>query len=361
MAAPRARVIGRGTVFWIAMLGAVALLLWLLGSILPPFVLGMAVAYFLDPLVRRLERRGLSRAAAAGALVAGFSVVVATTLSLLVPVVLEQTILFVHKLPDLITSLSAALQPFLARTLAGMKATPAGDLTTPLVGTMQSAAAGATGLLSKVVGHALAVVNVVTLLAVTPLVAFYLLRDWPKIIHEIDGWLPLGHAKTIRSEFRQIDEVLAGFARGSLIVCASLGAFYAVALSILGLDFGLVIGLLAGIASFVPYLGFLIGIVSSMGIALYQFWPAWTRVAAVAAVFVVGQTLSDYVLVPRLVGDKVGLHPLWVIFGVFAGGALFGFVGMLVSVPTCAVIGVLARFAIAQYKNSELYRETAAR
>ena len=152
--------------------------------------------------------------------------------------------------------------------------------------------------------------------------------------------------------------VLAGFARGSFVVCLVLVLFYALALTIVGLDFGLVIGLTAGAVSFVPYLGFLIGLASSVGVALYQFWPQWGWVLAVLGIFLFGQVMTDYVLTPRLVGGQVGLHPLWVIFAVFAGAALFGFVGMLIAVPTCAVIGVIARFAIARYKASAFNRGT---
>jgi predicted PurR-regulated permease PerM len=193
---------------------------------------------------------------------------------------------------------------------------------------------------------------------VTPLVAFYLLRDWPRIVARIDGWLPRAHAATIREQARAIDVVLAGFARGAAIVCAALAVFYGVALSAVGLDFALLIGLVAGGLSFVPYLGAGLGLASSLGVALYQFWPDWVRVLVVLGIFMAGQIVSDYVLTPRLVGDRVGLHPLWVIFGVFAGGALFGFAGMLLAVPACAVIGVLARFALARYQASPLYTGT---
>jgi predicted PurR-regulated permease PerM len=205
------------------------------------------------------------------------------------------------------------------------------------------------------IGRGVALVNVLGLLAVTPLVAFYLLRDWPKVIAEIDGWLPRSHADVVRAQAREADRVLAGFARGAALVCALLAVFYATALSLAGLDFGLLIGLVAGGLSFVPYLGALVGFVASVGMALIQFWPDWTRVALVAGIFVVGNVVSDYVVTPRVVGDRIGLHPLWVLFGFFAGGALFGFVGMLIAVPACAVIGVVARFAIGQYKASSYY------
>jgi predicted PurR-regulated permease PerM len=221
-------------------------------------------------------------------------------------------------------------------------------------------ATGATGMVGGIISHGLEVVNLLTLLAVTPLVAFYLLRDWPKVVAEVDGWLPRAHAETIRTQLREIDRVLAGFARGQIVVCLSLATFYAVALSLVGLDFGLTIGLVAGLVSFVPYLGFGVGLASSVGVAVYQYWPQWGHVLVVLGIFLLGQSLTDYVLTPRLVGTKVGLHPLWVIFAVFAGGTLFGFAGMLFAVPMCAVIGVLARFGISRYKASALYQGSAS-
>jgi predicted PurR-regulated permease PerM len=175
------------------------------------------------------------------------------------------------------------------------------------------------------------------------------------VIETVDGWLPLEHAATIREQAHAIDVVLAGYVRGVATVCLTLAAFYAIALSVVGLNFGLTIGLIAGAISFIPYVGTFVGLVTSVGVAALQFWPDWVMIAVVLGIFFSGQILTDYVLTPRLVGDRIGLHPLWVIFGLFAGGALFGFLGILLAMPVCAAIGVLTRFAIAQYKESELY------
>lgn len=349
---------GRAPLFWLAVLGGFLLLLWLLRPILLPFLLGMALGYFLDPVVGRLERQGLSRTLAAGLIIIGAVALGTLGLVLVTPIVATQVAELASRLPGAVSAAYATVKPYVARAAASMQTTSAGDLTTPLVDAVRSVIGGATGLLGDVVARGLAVVNLLSLLAITPLVAFYLLRDWPRIVAEVDGWLPRPQAETIRQQLREIDRVLAGFARGSFVVCLVLAVFYGVALSIVGLDFGLVIGLTAGAVSFVPYLGFAIGLVSSIGVALYQFWPDWFRVVVVLGIFLGGQLATDYWLTPRLVGTQVGLHPLWVIFAVFAGGALFGFVGMLVAVPACAAIGVLARFAIAQYKASALYLGT---
>ena len=345
----------RRPLFWIALLLGFCLLLWLLRRILPPFVLGMAIGYLLDPLVGALERRGVSRAVASGGLIVGFFLVGTVVLLLVLPVVVEQTVALARRLPALVTWVRESLLPLADGFLARIGAPQLLDAGLPLGDTAHDVLAVAGRLSTRLLSGGLAIVNVIALLAVTPLVAFYLLRDWPRLVAEVDGWLPRQHAATIREQARRIDEVLAGFARGAAVVCAVLAVFYAVLLSLVGLEFGLVIGLSAGALSFVPYVGAGFGLVSSVGVALYQFWPDWVRIVVVVVIFFAGQVLFDYVLTPKLVGDRVHLHPLWVMFGVFAGGALFGFVGILLAVPACAVIGVLVRFGIARYKESPLY------
>ena len=346
----------RQAVFWTCMLGVLALSLWVLGSMLLPFVLGMAVGYLLDPVVDRIARRGVSRGAAAGVLILGSYALAITIFLLLTPLVVEQAFRFAAKLPAYVMSLYNLAAPFLMRAAAAAGIDDTASLAQTFAAAVERVVGPMTTLASGLLGHGLAFINVALLLAITPLVAFYLLRDWPRLLAEIDGWLPLDHAETIRAQARAVDHVLAGFARGTAIVCLVLGLFYATALSVVGLDFGLFIGLAAGTVSFIPYVGTVFGLVTSVGVALYQFWPRWAMVVVVLGIFVAGQLLSDYVLTPRLVGDRIGLHPLWVIFGVLTGGELFGFVGMLLAVPACAVIGVLARFGIEQYRASALYR-----
>lgn len=198
-----------------------------------------------------------------------------------------------------------------------------------------------------------------SLLVITPVVSFYLLRDWDNMISHINEYLPLDHAGTIREQACEIDRVLAGFVRGQMLVCLFLAAFYGLGLTVLGLEFGLFIGITAGMISFIPYVGTVLGFVVGIGVAVAQFWnePVW--IAAVAGVFIVGQMIEGNVLHPVLIGDRVGLHPVWIMFALLAGGSLFGFVGILVSVPLFAVIGVLARFALERYRQSYLYRPGA--
>ena len=347
------------TLFWLGLLAGIAAFLWLFSPILLPFVLGLAFAYFVDPLVARLERLGIRRtAASAGIVLGGFAVIVAALL-LLVPLLLDQISALAARLPDLVAWAHQGLAPVATRLLERVGAPPDLLPSAPTAEMLQRAASVGSQVLASLLSKGLAVVSLVWLLALTPLVAFYLLRDWPKVVDEVDGWLPRAHAPLIREQLRRIDAVLAGFARGSATVCLFQAAFYAVTLTLAGLDFGLIIGLSAGAISFVPYLGALFGVTTATAVAAYQFWPHWLRVALVPAIFLAGQSIQDYVLTPRLIGHQVGLHPLWVIFGVLAGGRLFGFVGVLLAVPACAVIGVLVRFAVAQYKESDLYVEDA--
>ncbi|MBM4247665.1 MAG: AI-2E family transporter [Deltaproteobacteria bacterium] len=340
---------------WLVILGGSLALLWLLGNILLPFVLGMAIAYFLDPVVDRLQRWGWSRTVSALLILVGFFFLSTLVFVLLLPTVVEQVVGLVARLPQYFSALFDLGRSLWERALSVLDPDDVNQLKAPFASAVQRLAELLAAFLNGAFDQSLKIVNVLTLLSVTPLVAFYLLRDWPRVLDAVDGWLPLEHAATIREQARAIDVVLAGYVRGVATVCLTLGAFYAVALTLVGLNFGLTIGLIAGGISFIPYVGTFVGLVTSVGVAAVQFWPNWVMIAIVLGVFFSGQVLIDYVLTPRLVGDRIGLHPLWVIFGLFAGGALFGFLGILLAMPVCAAIGVLMRFAIAQYKESELY------
>jgi predicted PurR-regulated permease PerM len=190
---------------------------------------------------------------------------------------------------------------------------------------------------------------------VTPVVAFYLIYDWHRMIRSVDGWTPVQHRETVRELAREVDAAIAGFLRGQTAVCLILGSFYAVALTLTGLNFGLLIGLIAGLITFIPYVGSMTGLVLSLGVAVAQFWPAYGSILIVLGIFLVGQFVEGNVLAPKLVGESVGIHPVWLIFALLAFGYLFGFVGLLVAVPLAATIGVLTRFALRHYRQSSLY------
>lgn len=337
--------------FWIALVGV---LLYLLRGVLMPFVAGMVIAYVLDPLADRLERVGLSRLMATLVITIGFFTLVTLALMLLLPALHGQIMGFASRVPEYVATVRAFAQPLLERVqtllspedMAGINKAVTNFLGTGL--SWLGAMAG--GLWSG----GLAVFHVLSVLLITPLVTFYLLRDWDHMVARIDGWLPRHHHQTIRAQVIAIDRTLAGFARGQATVCLILAALYGTGLSLVGIDFGLVVGMGAGLLSFIPYFGALSGFVTAMTIAAVQFGDA-AHLGMVAAVFAVGQVLEGNVLTPKLVGEQVGLHPVWIIFALMAGGALFGFTGVMLAVPIAASIGVLVRFGLGRYLSSRAY------
>lgn len=331
-------------------------LLWGLGNVILPFIVGGAIAYFLDPVADRLERAGLSRAAATATI--SFIALLAFVLLalLIVPMLVRQLVQLVNAAPAILGELQAFLTE---RFPHAMDANNVVRETLASLGRTIQARGGelATGLLSS----AISVINWIVFLVVVPVVAFYLLLDWDHMVARIDDGLPLDHREKIRAIARDIDKVLAGFVRGQVSVCLLMGTYYAVALMLTGLQFGLVVGAIAGVITFIPYVGALIGGALAIGLALFQFWGQWVQIGLVVGIFAIGQFLEGNVITPRLVGKSVGLHPVWLLFALSAMGTLFGFVGMLAAVPVAAALGVLARFGIAQYIASRLYRGTASR
>ncbi|WP_135076798.1 AI-2E family transporter [Terasakiella sp. SH-1] len=329
-------------------------LLYVLRDVLTPFVAGMAVAYFIDPLADKLEKWGLSRTAATSVITIAFFILTIGALSTLLPVLTSQIIGFAGRVPIYFDHLHAILEPVAKQIFSGASEADLKELGATAAGFAKQAFSVIGNLLQKLISGGAALFDVISILVLTPLVTFYLLRDWDLLVARIDHWLPRKHAPTIREQFRLIDETLAGFVRGQASVCLMLGTFYAVGLSVLGLEFGLLVGLGAGLISFIPYFGSILGFGVSISIALVQF-SDMTQVGLVAGVFAIGQVLEGNVLTPKLVGEKVGLHPVWVIFALMAGGALAGFTGVMLAVPVAAIIGVLVRFGLAQYMKSALY------
>src|SRR5215218_5273552 len=342
--------------FWLAALVVVALTLYILREVLLPFVAGMALAYVLDPIADRLERLGLGRLGASILILALFILTFVLALVVLIPLVAHQLAGFGANLPayvERIQALIAEQSGPLIEKLGGAGALP--DMQQSIGGLVRQGAAWMAGFLRGLWSGGQAIISVFALLVVTPVVAFYLLIDWDHMVAAVDEWLPRRHRDTIRTLAREIDWAIAGFIRGQSAVCLILGTFYAVGLSLIGLNFGALIGMLAGVLSFIPYVGSLTGLVLSVGVAIVQFWPDWTWIAATLGIFVTGQFIEGNILSPKLVGASVGLHPVWLMFALFAFGTLFGFVGLLLAVPLAAIVGVLGRFALRQYLASALY------
>jgi predicted PurR-regulated permease PerM len=354
------RSIRRQAIFWSAAIVLFCLVLWVLGNTLLPFIAGMALAYFLDPVADFLERRGMSRLVATSTILISFVLVFMLALLLVVPIMVRQSIDLLNNLPQWIERLQAVVRSFDLSFLErfwGQEKSVLQDNAGELV------KQGASWLGTVMAGlwqSGQAIISIASLLVITPVVAFYLLYDWDNMVDKLDNLLPRDHRETVHQLVAEIDAAVAGFVRGQGTLCLILGLFYATALTLVGLNFGLVIGLLAGMISFIPFVGSIVGFTLSVGVALVQFWPDWIPIAMVAGIFFLGQFLEGNILQPKLVGSRVRLHPVWVMFALLVFGALFGFTGLLIAVPAAAVIGVIVRFAISRYKESELYHGHAA-
>ena len=342
--------------FWLIAAAFLGVFVYLFSEILLPFVAGMALAYFLDPVADRLERLGLSRAAATFMILIAFVFALSIAMIVLIPVLASQLADFLAKLPEYLAQLQTLITSFNPEWLEQRFGLDAGSLQEGLNSLLTSGVGFITTVFQSIWTSGVALFSIVGLFVVTPVVAFYMLLDWDRMVAKVDGWVPRDHVETVRTLATDINTATAGFVRGQGTLCLILGVMYAFGLTLTGLNFGILIGLFAGLISFIPYVGSLVGLVLSVGVAFVQFWPDWTMVAAVAGVFFVGQFIEGNILQPRLVGKSVGLHPVWLMFALFAFGALFGFVGLLIAVPAAAAVAVLVRFAISRYLESPLYK-----
>ena len=342
--------------FWLASAVVLALFLYVFSDILLPFVAGMVLAYFLDPVADRLERLGLSRVMATVVILFAFIIVLVLAFVILVPVLASQMADFAGKLPDYLTRLQALITSFDPHWLKEKFGVDPANLREGLNSLLTSGFGLLTTVFESIWNSGKALVSVVSLFVVTPVVAFYMLLDWDRMVTTVDNWVPRDYVRTVRQIAADINTAAAGFVRGQGTLCLILGAMYAFGLTLTGLNFAILIGLFSGLISFIPYVGSLTGLVLAVGVAFVQFWPDWKMVVAVAVVFFIGQFIEGNILSPKLVGKSVGLHPVWLMFALFAFGALFGFVGLLIAVPAAAAVAVLVRFAIARYLESPLYK-----
>jgi predicted PurR-regulated permease PerM len=347
-------IVGRQMWFWLVAFLVAVLALWLLSDILLPFVVGLVIAYLLTPLADRLERLGVNRLVASLLLMAVVVLAFVWVILMVAPVVGGQLASFIDNVPGYISRLQTLLtdpsRPWLQKLFGGSFGADKSmsDLVSQGIGWV-------TSFLRSLWSGGRALVSLFSLIVVAPVVGFYFVYDWHRMIARVDGWVPVHHRATVRALAREVDAAISGFVRGQTAVCLILGSFYAITLSLVGLNFGLLIGLVSGLITFIPYVGSTTVLVLSLGVAIAQFWPEWTWIVTVLGVFMVGQFLEGNILSPKLVGDSVGLHPVWLIFALLAFGYLFGFVGLLVAVPLAATIGVLARFALKRYLASSLY------
>ena len=327
--------------------------LYLIKEILLPFVVGIAIAYILDPILDLLERMGLSRLTATVLLTATFFVLVIALLTLIFPLLQGQTIEFLKKFPvmiDVFVGWTTSLQQELLHNLPKDHLAELSELYKSFGGHVVK---WIMGILKGIFDGGLAIFNILSLIVITPIVSFYLLRDWDRLVDKIDSWLPKDYEKQIKEIMTEIDTTISCFVRGQLTVCLVLATIYSFGLTLVGLDFALLIGITTGLISFVPYFGMLIGLLAASSIAFFQFGDV-ISIVLVLAVFVVGQIIEAAFLTPKLVGEAVGLHSVWVIFALMVGGAVFGFIGVLLAIPVAAMFGVIMRFCLAQYLDTPL-------
>ena len=325
--------------------------LWVLGDVLLPFVLGGAIAYCLDPIADRLEKMGFSRAAATGTitLIGVFAFFVLALL--VIPALIQQSVQLFNIAPQLFRD----LQAFLTERFPSIME-PDSILRQSLVTLGDTIRERGAQLLETVLSSFAGIINIVLLFVVVPVVAVYLLLDWDNMVARVDDLLPRDHAPVIRRLAVEIDQTLNAFIRGMGTVSLILGTYYAAALMLVGLQFGLVVGFIAGLVTFIPYVGALVGGALAIGLGLFQFWGDWVSIGLIAGIFVLGQVVEGNILTPKLVGNSVGLHPVWLLLALSVFGSIFGFVGLLVAVPVAASLGVITRFAVAEYKSGRLYR-----
>lgn len=337
---------------WVGIALVAGGVLWLLSSMLLPFVIALILAYFLDPAVRAMTRRGLSRVAAALIVATLTFGTLLTLVGGMVPLAFAQGAELMGMLPDSWAEAEEQLEDTIPDAVEDRFA-GVGDLVGQALETLRGTLPDIT---EKMAGSVSGLVSVLMFWVVMPVVTVYLLIDWPRLIASVDSLLPRPQAPTLRGLARDIDAALAGYIRGQVMVCSILIVYYSVALSLVGLPFAIAVGAVTGAVSFIPYLGMFIGTSLGVGIAIWQFWgdPVW--IMAVVAIYGLGLFAESEVLVPRLVGDAVNLHPVWLIFAVIAFGTVFGFVGALIAVPLAAATGVIVRFAVQRYRQSSLYQ-----
>jgi len=347
---------GSQTRFWLIAFILIGAALWLLKPMLLPFLIGMAVAYFLNPVVDTLTHKGVARWLGALLVLSGFALVITLLLLLIAPLLEGQIGELIKAVPDYIEKIRQHIIPWFENWLTRFSPDDVEKIR-DAAGQYAGDAAGLAGnAIRNVITSGFALIDVLALLIITPVVAFYMMRDWPAVTRAIDELIPRRHYDVVRAELAEIDASLSGFVRGQALVCLALGAIYSIGLSIAGVPYGAAIGVTAGFLSFIPYVGTIFAWVISLILAFVQFGTVG-RIGGVVAVLLVGHIMESYVLTPRLVGKRVGLHPVWILFALIAGGQLMGFAGVIIAVPLAAVLGVLTRFALRQYRQSAIYDE----
>lgn len=329
-------------------------ILYLIQGVLMPFLTGILVAYAMNPAVRYFEKWGISRTFATCIMIFSFFLLIGLFLFIAIPFVQTELLTLASRVPQYGDRILATLQPFIDNASLYIKPEDTNRLRELASSYFVDVITWGIKLLVRILTSGLALANLLSLIVITPIVAFYFLRDWPKIIQAIDSWLPRPYEPTLRQLFTEMNNRIGGFAKGQSLVCLLVGTYYMIMLTLAHLDFSVVVGMVIGVIAFIPYVGALVGFMLSMGIAFSQF-SDWTSIGIIAGIFVVGQALEGYLFIPYFVGDRIGLHPVWVLFSLLVGGVLFGFIGILFALPVAAAMGVLVHYLLEIYLKSPYY------
>jgi predicted PurR-regulated permease PerM len=340
---------------WAAFFVVLFVILYLFRGILLPFVVGAALAYLLNPLVNQLQRWRFSRGWATALVLACVIAIVLSLFFMLVPLFGQQVVDLVQRLPGYASDLQALARRWAPELNQWLGPERAAQFEATIADLLGNAVGIVGGISADILASSATVISAIGFIIFTPVVAFYMLLDWEKMVREVETLMPRQYREEIKMILKDIDSSMAGVLRGQGGVIMILAAFYATALSLAGLNFGLAIGLIGGLMSFVPFVGFAIGFVLSIGVAIVQFWPNWPMIVVIFGIFMIGQFLEGNILYPKLVGSSININPVWLMFALLAFGLLFGFVGLLLAVPLAAIGGVLVRYGVSKYKASPLY------
>jgi len=341
---------------WTGFFAILLLVLWIFRGILLPFVVGAVLAYLLNPLVNQFQKWGLRRGLATAVVLLCVVAIILGLFFMLVPLVIQQVGGLIQRLPTYAADLQAVARQWAPELNAWLGPDRAAQVEATLTDLLGNAVGIVGTITAEILASGMTLISVIGIIVFTPVVAFYMLLDWESMVRGVYNLLPREHAGEVDGILKEIDNSMAGVIRGQGGVILILAAFYATALTLAGLNFGLAIGLIGGLLSFIPFVGFAVGFALSLGVAIVQFGPDWWRILLIVGIYLIGQFLEGNVLYPKLVGSSIGINPVWLMFALLAFGLLFGFVGVLLAVPLAAIGGVLVRYGVRKYKESALYR-----
>ena len=342
------------TSFWIILLLSIFLIAYSISGVLLPFILAFIVSYFLNPLVNRLESIYIPRGLAAFIVIMSFFVITGIIIIKMSPIIYSQLQYLIIKIPSYKQIFSERIDDFLSRFSSDIKQSITQKISKHLQDLIAMALHSTTSLLLNIWQSGVDLLYILSIIFLTPIIAFYLMKDWPYIIDKSKMLIPIKERRFINKLFSEIDISLSCYIRGQVNVCIILAIYYSLCLSIIKMDFALIVGVLSGFLVFIPYLGFIFGITTSIIISYLQFGDI-DHIALVSAIFIIGQALEGNFITPKIIGDKIGIHPVWLFFIVLSGAKLFGFVGVLLAVPMSAIFTVLAKSAVKQYLKSSYY------